>query len=176
MTEDARQGVGAVAFNGLDLGVDGPGSGVLRNLSGFSGRATSRLWKVDIDFVQHYLQEPDSPIRGRFFIGPQFIGLKETYGFTAQGATGDAVYDSRTVNTLFGGDIGGGISSSRGIRISESTSRADMGPLETSSTSATTSARPAARSSAVATTERADSRRPANSTSKRRSGSPATSA
>lgn len=109
VTEDARQGVGAVAFNGLDLGIDGPGSAPFRNFSGFSGRATSRIWKVDLDFVQHYLDRPDSPIRGRFFFGPQFIGLKETFNYRAEGGAGVAEFDARTINTLFGADAGFGV-------------------------------------------------------------------
>jgi len=109
VTEDARRHVGAIAFGGLDLGIDGPGSGALRDLSGFSGRATSRLWKVDLDFVQHFLREPDAPIRARIWIGPEFIGLKETYAYIADGAPGTATFDTRTINTLFGGDIGGAV-------------------------------------------------------------------
>jgi hypothetical protein len=109
VTEDARQGVGAVAFNGLDLGIDGPGSAPFRNFSGFSGRATSRIWKVDLDFVQHYLDRPDSPVRGRFFFGPQFIGLKETFNYRAEGGSGVAEFDARTINTLFGADAGFGV-------------------------------------------------------------------
>jgi hypothetical protein len=109
MTEDARRSVGAIAFGGLDLGIDGPGSGILRNLSGFTGRATSRLWKVDVDFVQHYLQEPDAAIRGRYFLGPQFIGLNETYRYGAEGAIGEAHFDARTINTLFGASAGLGV-------------------------------------------------------------------
>jgi hypothetical protein len=109
VTEEAHQGAGAIAFGGLDLGIDGPGSGVLRNLSGFSGRATSRLWKAEMDFVRHFLQRPDTPIHGRVFGGPQFIGVKETFAYRADGAVGDVVFDARTDNTLFGADVGAGV-------------------------------------------------------------------